>query len=151
MSTPTGNMDPNQSNAETRVVTVRLPVREIMRIPLEVVTGPTCTPQGGCPIRARVICICTTSGRRGTLCSCKYYCDPGKQGGWTGHWVKMVVHLTVHDKGDKSNRYRAHHRLRVYTEGLYTYTIKVIHIKLSAGYLSCDHSFPPLESKARTS
>jgi len=53
MSTPTANMDPDQPNAETRAVKARLAVSEIMRVPLEVATGPTCTPQGVCFIRAR--------------------------------------------------------------------------------------------------
>jgi len=64
-STPTANMDPDQPNAEKRAATARLAVSEIMRIPLEVATGPTCTPQGVCAIRARFTFKCATSGRRG--------------------------------------------------------------------------------------
>jgi len=39
-------MDPDQPNAETRAAKARLAVSEIMRVPLQVATGPTCTPQG---------------------------------------------------------------------------------------------------------
>jgi len=76
MSTPTANMNPDQPNTETRAVTARLAVSEIMRVPLQVATGPTCMPQGFCPIRARFTFRCATSGHGGTLFSCKYCCDP---------------------------------------------------------------------------
>ena len=104
MSTPTANMDPDQPNAETRASTARLAVSEIIRVPLQVATGPTCTPQGvcQCPIRARFTFKCATSGRRGTLFSCKCCCgDPDKHGGWAGRRAKMVAHLTGPGKGDK--------------------------------------------------
>jgi len=94
-------MDPDQPNAETRAATARLAVSEIMRVPLEVATGPTCTPQGACPIRARFTLKCAMSGRGGTLFSCKYCCDLEKHGGWAGHRAKMVVHLTGPGKGGK--------------------------------------------------
>jgi len=51
MSTPTANMDPDQPNAEMRAAKAHLAISEIMCVPLEVATGPTCTPQGVCPIR----------------------------------------------------------------------------------------------------
>jgi len=46
------------------------------------------------------------------------------------------------------NGYCVHHRLYAYARWLHMCTLKVIHIKLSAGCLSCDHSLPPLVSKA---
>jgi len=94
--TPTANMDPDEPNAESRVATARLARSEIMRagVPLEVATGPTCTPQWVCPIRARFTFKCATSGRGGTLLSCKYFCDSEKHGGWAGHRAKMAEYLT---------------------------------------------------------
>ena len=101
MSTPTANMDFDQPNAEARAAKARLAVSGIMRVPLEVATGPTCTPQGGRPIRARFTFTCAMSGRGGTLFSCKYCCNSKKYGGWAGHLAKMVVHLTGQGKGGK--------------------------------------------------
>jgi len=42
-----------------------------------------------------------------------------------------------------TNIYCAHHRLRACAWWLHTCTLNVMHIKPSAGCLTCEHSFPP--------
>jgi len=55
--------------------------------------------------------------------------------------VSLVWALVTHQISTNSGR--GHHKLCAYAWWLHTYTLKVILIKLPAGCLSCEYSFPP--------
>jgi len=64
------------------------------------------------------------------------------------HWAEldhgsMVCALTTHQIW--TNGYCAHRRLRAYAWWLHTCILQVMCIEPSAGCLSCEHSFPPLQ------